>query len=401
MGRGRRHITPLISNIPKVRRAFTSVNNLRSDEIEALQRRPRHVALIKHRMRRNDRLLGGRVVEQPRLGARRVPQEDALLRVRLERAPVLVLHQDIGQAAKDAEVADIRRLAGPGDVGGGVARQSGGRSAVGDVVVGGYSVGPERRRQLRLVEHGAGAISKGQISTLCNAVLMRLIWLCDLQPPPLLQRRVLHDVGDVLAAPIAAQYLQALAALHLGSRLELLDRSPSVALALQIRHPAPPRLVVYEGDPVEVRPLSGCDRHRTLQVGVNQLEGTRSALSRTARYRLARLLAHDAGLADRVRRLLALKPHAPHQLALPQLRDVPMVDVRKAAVPERSVERERGRGGALRAVRRRNDDIAVQIARVRVVHCSGADERPSAVEGDALVLDADLVPLVRSEVVDG
>ena len=67
MGRGRRHITPLISNIPKVRKAFTSVNNLRSDEIEALQRRPRHVALIKHRMRRNDRLLGGRVVEQPRL----------------------------------------------------------------------------------------------------------------------------------------------------------------------------------------------------------------------------------------------------------------------------------------------------------------------------------------------
>ena len=134
---------------------------------------------------------------------------------------------------------------------------------------------------------------------------------------------------------------------------------------------------------------------------MNQLEGTRGALSRTARYRLARLLAHDAGLADRVRRLLALKPHAPHQLALPQLRDVPMVDVRKAAVPERSVERERGRGGALRAVRRRNDDIAVQIARVRVVHCSGADERPSAVEGDALVLDADLVPLVRSEVVDG
>ena len=120
MGRGRRHITPLISNIPKVRRAFTSVNNRRSDEIEALQRRPRHVALIKHRMRRDNRLLGGRVVEQPGFGARRVPQEDALLRVRLERAPVLILHQDIGQAPKDAEVADIRRLAGPGDVGGGV-----------------------------------------------------------------------------------------------------------------------------------------------------------------------------------------------------------------------------------------------------------------------------------------
>ena len=55
MGRGRRHITtPLISNIPKVRRAFTSVYNRGSDEIEALQRRPGHVALIKHRMRRND-----------------------------------------------------------------------------------------------------------------------------------------------------------------------------------------------------------------------------------------------------------------------------------------------------------------------------------------------------------
>ena len=64
-------------------------------------------------MRGDEELLCSRIPEAPRLCALRVPDENALARVWLQRLAVLLAHEHVGQTAKDAEVGDIRLLAGP------------------------------------------------------------------------------------------------------------------------------------------------------------------------------------------------------------------------------------------------------------------------------------------------
>ena len=59
-------------------------------------------------MRRDDHLLRSWVPEPPGLGAIRVANEDALACVGLQCLALLLADENVGQAAKDSKVGDIR-----------------------------------------------------------------------------------------------------------------------------------------------------------------------------------------------------------------------------------------------------------------------------------------------------
>ena len=77
---------------------------------------------------------------------------------------------------------------------------------------------PERGRELRLDEECGGALSDGAVSSLCNAVLMRLVCLCVLAMDAVLGAESNVLLAHVLAALVVARRLdaQAQAVLHVG-----------------------------------------------------------------------------------------------------------------------------------------------------------------------------------------
>ena len=102
-------------------------------------------------MRRDDHLLRSRIPKLPGLGPLRVSNEDALASVRLQRFPVLLAHQHIGQAAKNTEIGHIwlPPIALPSSVGYATIQCSCGH-AISCVDKGRDGVHPERRRELGL-----------------------------------------------------------------------------------------------------------------------------------------------------------------------------------------------------------------------------------------------------------
>lgn len=106
--------------------------------------------LVKLRTLRDKELPGDRIVELPPLVVWRVTHKDALLHVRLQLLPLVLLHIDIGSTTKHPEAAEIRLLAFPGFKGC-LARKRRGGQAVPHLDLSGKTATPEARRQLGLV----------------------------------------------------------------------------------------------------------------------------------------------------------------------------------------------------------------------------------------------------------
>ena len=71
------------------------------------RRIPGETVFVKDSMRGDDELLRCRVPKSPGLGADRIADKNTLSCVRLQRLAILLAHEYVGQAAKNAEVRDI------------------------------------------------------------------------------------------------------------------------------------------------------------------------------------------------------------------------------------------------------------------------------------------------------
>ena len=112
---------------------------------------PRETVFVEDSMRGDDELLCCRVPESPGLGAVRIADKNTLSCVRLQRLAILLAHEYVGQAAKNAEVGDIRfaPISLPGSIGD-TTLQRGRWHSISSVDEGRDGVAPERRRELRL-----------------------------------------------------------------------------------------------------------------------------------------------------------------------------------------------------------------------------------------------------------
>lgn len=106
---------------------------------------------IEDSMREDDEFPRCRVPESPGLGAVRVADKNTLSRVGLQCLAILLAYEHVSQAAKNAEVGDIRfvSISLPGSVGD-ATFQGGCRHPVLRMDEGGDSMAPERGGELRL-----------------------------------------------------------------------------------------------------------------------------------------------------------------------------------------------------------------------------------------------------------
>ena len=115
------------------------------------RRIPRETVIVEDSMRGDDELLRCRIPKSPGLGAIRIADKNTLSCVGLQRLAILLAHEYVGQAAKNAEVGDIRfaPISLPGSIGD-TTLQRGRRHPISSVDEGRDSVAPKRRRELRL-----------------------------------------------------------------------------------------------------------------------------------------------------------------------------------------------------------------------------------------------------------
>ena len=90
----------------------------------------REDSLIKHSCVADEGLLALQIIELPALVVWRVSNEDALPGVGAKACSLVLLHMDIGQAAKDTQVGEIRLEPMPELVGGAVLHRGSGGSVV-------------------------------------------------------------------------------------------------------------------------------------------------------------------------------------------------------------------------------------------------------------------------------
>ena len=83
------------------------------------RRIPGETAFVEDSMRGDDELLRCRVPKSPGLGAVGIADKNTLSCVQLQRLAILLAHKYVGQAAKNAEVRDIRfaPISLPGSIG--------------------------------------------------------------------------------------------------------------------------------------------------------------------------------------------------------------------------------------------------------------------------------------------
>lgn len=105
----------------------------------------REAPFIENGTFRDNELLGRGIVEEPALVASGISNKDALLHVRLERLPLVLLNVDIGSTSKNAKIADIWFLLEPLSVWCGVGKRGSGKT-VPDIDISSNSKFPERRR---------------------------------------------------------------------------------------------------------------------------------------------------------------------------------------------------------------------------------------------------------------
>ena len=132
---------------------------------------PREVAFIELCSFADDDLPAERIVEFPALVAVWIADEDAFLHVRGEAMSLVLLDVNVGCAAPNAEVGDVRLATIPHLKRRGLGTGSRVR-AVEHMDKGQDSLAPERLREPRLCQHRRDAVGKDPVGPLCNTVLL-------------------------------------------------------------------------------------------------------------------------------------------------------------------------------------------------------------------------------------
>ena len=101
---------------------------------------------------RNDFMLGGRVPEQPSLVVYRIPNEDALLNMRLKLGALVLLYKHKGSAFKNAKMRDIWLELMPEFIRHFVGRKGSRGRAIVHMGIGSNSISPEGPRKFGLIK---------------------------------------------------------------------------------------------------------------------------------------------------------------------------------------------------------------------------------------------------------
>jgi len=301
---------------------------------EAFDREAREEAFIELSSLRDDVALGDRVVEEPGVVVWWIAKEDALLHVRFEFLALVLLHKDVGNAAKDPEAAEIRLLAIPG-LEGRLARKGTGRHAVPDLHLRCKAASPQAGRQVGLREHRSDVVQHDLVRILCISVLLGAIPHSVEAHNPRVVTEGVELCGHVLSSLVIVQRFDSPPSLVLHMRLVQLEGCKGVALLLEQHHDPVACSITDEHDPVAVSLWSGCSQRAT-QVGVNEVKGMRRAVA-SGREGGGLHLACKARLADRIARRRGRDGDASTQPS-DELGDVRCVPVTKTLVPELQVE---------------------------------------------------------------
>ena len=97
-------------------------------------------------------MLSSRVPEQPSLVVCRIPNEDALLSMRLKLGTLVLLHKYKGSASKNAKMRDIWLGLMPEFIGHFVRRKGSRGRAVAHMSIGSNSISPEEPKKVGLIE---------------------------------------------------------------------------------------------------------------------------------------------------------------------------------------------------------------------------------------------------------
>jgi hypothetical protein len=167
---------------------------------------------------------------------------------------------------------------------------------------------PEASRQACAVEHGDNVFLQRATLALCNAALLRHAFHCVFAPDAVFSKERVPQVANVLAALVVVQASDLGPKLELDKGLESLERFKGVALFLEQPDPAITQPVVDERDPVVIAGRRG---HGDLvQIGVDVLKQASRAMQHFGREWIAVMLAHNAGLAVKRQRCVAVDEQA-------------------------------------------------------------------------------------------
>ena len=226
--------------------------------------------LIKHSCVADEGLLALQIIELPALVVWRVSNEDALPGVGAKACSLVLLHMDIGQAAKDTQVGEIRLEPMPELVGGAVLHRGSGGSVV-HMHKAGESMQPEGGRQVGLLQQGCGALSQSPVGPLSNPILVGLIPHSVLSGNASSSQEGAEGCGHVLSTLVISEPLDGAVQLVLCICLESLEGLKGITLLVQGDDCEELAEVINEGDPV-LEAFSCAHWKRAMQVRVDQLK---------------------------------------------------------------------------------------------------------------------------------
>jgi hypothetical protein len=172
---------------------------------------------------------------------------------------------------------------------------------------------PEASGQACAVEHGDNVFLERAIAAFCNATLLQHAFHCVFALDAVFSKERVPQVANVLAALVVVQASDLDPKLQLNKGLEHLECFKGVALFLEQPDPAVLRPVVDKRDPV---PIAGhCGHGDFVQIGVDSLEQACCTMRCFGREQIAVMLAHNAGLAVKQQRRVAVNEQTVGQLA--------------------------------------------------------------------------------------